>query len=217
MTRMIQIKNYEDSNVEIINATNNPVDIINKISNICMQKDYDNEKVINKALIHKLLYMNHTSVFEHVIYTFYISGISRNCATQIIRHRIASYMSNSQHYQNYSKYNFIGQEFNEQLLNNIMDYYNNQISLGVPIYEARQILPGGMETNLIMTINARSLINFLNQRLCNRNVPEMIEIAEKIHVKVKEHFPELFEYVNCDCIMNNECNQGKMRCKNGFK
>ena len=53
-------------------------------------KEYADKPDKAKALIVKLLQDNELSPFEHGLFTFDISGISRACSHQIVRHRIAS-------------------------------------------------------------------------------------------------------------------------------
>lgn len=40
----------------------------------------------------------HESIVEHALATFEISGVSRACSHQLMRHRIASYSQESQRY-----------------------------------------------------------------------------------------------------------------------
>jgi len=42
--------------------------------------------------------LKYPSVLEHVVFTFYIEGISRVCSHQLVRHRLASYTQESQRY-----------------------------------------------------------------------------------------------------------------------
>ena len=64
------------------------------------------EKQVYK-LIDSLLRKKHLSPFEHVSFTFLISGISRVCSHQLVRHRIASYSQKSQRFVKISKESFI--------------------------------------------------------------------------------------------------------------
>ena len=92
-----------------------------------------------------------------------------------------------------------------------MEAYRELIADGVPKEEARQVLPNGMENNLMVTINARSLANFLNLRMCNRNTKEIKMVAEKMYDLVQPHFPEFFNNVGPDCSIS-KCRQGKLIC-----
>ncbi|MEM1748447.1 MAG: FAD-dependent thymidylate synthase, partial [Sulfolobales archaeon] len=47
--------------------------------------------------------VKYPSVLEHVVFTFYIEGISRVTSHQLIRHRLASYTQESQRYSVVSK------------------------------------------------------------------------------------------------------------------
>jgi len=215
----VEINNYESIDVSLLQATPKPLEMVNIAANITMKKDFDkkNLKGINSK-IKFLLDANHTSPFEHIVYSFLVKGASRSFLAQMTRHRMASYTSGSQHYQNYSDYGFriesphTDNELIDKTLDTIMNTYNTLIEEGVPKYEARQILPNGMENNLMITMNARSLINFYNLRLCNRNTAEIHTVAHKMHGLTMEHFPELFKYIGPDCYQNGGCKQGKMTC-----
>ncbi len=50
------------------------------------------------ALLRKVLAAGHLSVLEHASFTFGVSGISRACSHQLVRHRIASFSQQSQRY-----------------------------------------------------------------------------------------------------------------------
>ena len=49
-------------------------------------------------VIGRLIANGHMSVLEHASATFLISGISRACSHQLVRHRLASYTQASQRY-----------------------------------------------------------------------------------------------------------------------
>jgi len=215
---------------EAYNGYNPEIMIINKVkfpwTTIVLALDMTMKREIkaleakkNKArkIIKRVLDMNHTSVFEHISYTFLIVGVSRSFMSQITRHRMGSFTCSSQHYQNYEDYPFIIAEkwkdnpFVRQSVGYARENYLLLRKAGCPKEEARQVLPGGMGVNIMWTVNARSLINFLNLRLCHRNCEEIRIFAEKLHRILKEHFPQLFEYIGTDCVMS-KCTQGKMKC-----
>lgn len=219
---MVKIKDYTDSEVKLLVATPFPVDLIKKTVAVTKHKDFMSKSIDNMDKIIKyLLEANHTSVFEHIVYTFIIKGASRSFLAQITRHRMASYTSGSQHYQDYRDYGFkIDKQHASgnslQLYKESVDEsrkkYIELIENGIPNHEARQVLPNASENNLIVTINARSLINFFNLRLCRRNTREIRTIASKMYEYCINHFPELFTYVGPDCYMKNKCFQGNQSC-----
>lgn len=203
----MQFKNYEDNKVKLLWATPDPMNAVSTALKITMKKNFLDGKTLSPKTIQSVVNMGHTSVFEHVVYSFLILGASRSHLAQITRHRMASYTSGSQHYQVYSDYgarghkSLTGVETFQNAIAASMEAYNKLVDDGYHSYEARQVLPNGMENNLLFTINARSLINFLSLRTCKRNTAEIKDVADKIHVIAKEHFPELFDHVGPPCKM----------------
>jgi thymidylate synthase (FAD) len=204
--------------IRVIQLTPEPQKVVALAANMTMYKNPTEKAKDYGLLCSRLLSMNHTSLFEHVVFTFKISDVTRSFLAQITRHRMGSFTSGSQHYQHYADYGFCIAEkwrnniFVLQAVDEAMTNYKMLRKAGCPKEEARQVLPGGMKVNILWTVNARSLINFLNLRMCHRNVEEMRRFADLIWVSVNDIFPELFSLVGPDCKMT-ECKQGKMKCK----
>lgn len=215
---MTELKPYDSIGVSLLRSTDNPKEILNYAIGMTMRKDFRDDAKSFDAMIPRLLTMNHTSVFEHINYTYLIEGASRNFLAQITRHRIASYTSGSQHYQDYSGYD-LSAELDSPEVRDLVDravkLYDDLLKQGVAKEEARQILPGGMQNNLLVTMDMRSLTNFFNLRLCERNVKEMRVVAGKMFDLAYDTLPEYWRNIGPDCYMTN-CNQGKMRCKGGY-
>jgi len=170
----------------------------------------------DKAII-RCLSSGHTSVIEHLSFTFSVRGISRACLAQLTRHRIASYTVESQRYTDYSKENkdlsfvephlpdAIPDKNKEIVLEHIRDSYNNSFRtykylrrLGVPAGEARFVLPNAATTNLTLTMNARSLLNAFSLRLDKRAQWEIRELFTKIYHIVSELAPVTFGQILLD-------------------
>lgn len=79
------------------------------------------------------------------------------------------------------------------------------------IEDARYVLPNGCETKMIVTMNARSLLNFFKLRCCNRAQWEIRQVAEMMLFEVKEVAPEIFKNAGPPCIAG-DCTEGKMSC-----
>jgi len=161
--------------IEVLQSTENTNALLH---DACMITQKKRIKDIAQT-IRYLVSANHTSMFEHMSMTLLITSVSRSFLAQITRHRIASYTASSQHYQEYDIYpnvmcnNMAKSEAVRIFCKETDTFYNILINSGVPKEEARQILIGAKAVNIIWTINARSLMNFLNLRLCKRNVKEM--------------------------------------------
>jgi thymidylate synthase (FAD) len=79
------------------------------------------------------------------------------------------------------------------------------------IEDARFVLPNACETQMVMTMNARSLHNFFRHRCCNRAQWEIREVAEQMLKLVSEVSPQLFKKAGPPCL-SGKCPEGKMTC-----
>ncbi len=79
------------------------------------------------------------------------------------------------------------------------------------IEDARFVLPNACATKLIMTMNARSLMNFFHHRCCNRAQWEIRELAEEMYKLCIEAAPHLFSKAGPKCV-HGACPEGKMTC-----
>lgn len=79
------------------------------------------------------------------------------------------------------------------------------------IEDARFVLPNACETKIVMSINARSLMNFFHQRCCQRAQWEIRELADKMLALVKKEAPALFGKSGPPCV-SGPCQEGKMSC-----
>ncbi len=79
------------------------------------------------------------------------------------------------------------------------------------IEDARFVLPNACTTKIMMTMNARSLMNFFRIRCCNRAQWEIRELAEKMLALCLEVAPHIFKHAGPGCL-NGPCPEGKMTC-----
>jgi thymidylate synthase (FAD) len=152
-------------------------------------------------LLTSVMKLGHTSVIEHASFTFSISGMSRACSHQLVRHRIASYSQQSQRYVKPSE-DFVvparieeNEEANrifEEALQKCSEAYQRLTELGIPKEDARYIMPNATETNIIATMNARSLINFFSLRLEKDAQWEIRELAKRMLEEAHRVAPAIF-------------------------
>ncbi len=79
------------------------------------------------------------------------------------------------------------------------------------IEDARFVLPNACETKMVMTINARSLMNFFHHRCCHRAQWEIRDVAEQMLTLVLQVAPNLFKKAGPPCVCG-ACPEGKMSC-----
>jgi thymidylate synthase (FAD) len=77
--------------------------------------------------------------------------------------------------------------------------------------DARFVLPNATCTRMILTMNARSLMNFFHKRCCMRAQWEIREVANLMLSEVKKKAPSIFFHAGPPCI-TGPCPEGKMSC-----
>lgn len=169
----------------------------------------------------------HESVLEHAVYTFEIKGVSRALTHQLVRHRMASYAQQSQRYVDMSEATYIipesidkcltpatpdGCPLNIEYVNAIRkceEVYRKLVGAGISPEDARYVLPNACTTNIIVTMNARSLRNFFALRCCERAQKEIRELANKMLKICKEVSPTIFEDAGPSCVRDGFCRESK--------
>jgi len=73
------------------------------------------------------------------------------------------------------------------------------------------VLPNACETKMVVTMNARSLMNFFQLRCCNRAQWEIREMAWQMLALCKQAAPALFEHAGPACV-SGPCPEGKSTC-----
>lgn len=79
------------------------------------------------------------------------------------------------------------------------------------IEDARFVLPNACDTKMIVTMNARSLLNFFRLRCCNRAQWEIKAVADEMLALVYKVAPTIFKYAGPSCV-REKCAEGKMTC-----
>lgn len=79
------------------------------------------------------------------------------------------------------------------------------------IEDARFVLPNAAATKMVMTMNARSLLHFFEERCCNRAQWEIREVAFQMLALVKNVAPAVFDKAGPPCV-KGACPEGKMTC-----
>ena len=79
------------------------------------------------------------------------------------------------------------------------------------IEDARYVLPNSCNTQLMLTMNARSLLNFFRLRCCMRAQWEIRELADLMLAECIKVAPALFANAGPACTRGG-CPEGKMSC-----
>lgn len=184
----------------------------------------ENEPEGRKAgLINYLMRERHGTPFEAGVMTFYFN-VPIFTARQMVRHRIASVNELSGRYRELGTKFYVPspdrplvnagsgahpilvpgtQEQYELVCDEMIEAYTvsyqaykNLLDAGIATEVARAVLPVGLYTEMYMTFNLRSLLNFLSLRTPSDKSKPQYEIAAtagKMEELLKEHFPLVWE------------------------
>lgn len=167
--------------VTLIQATENPIEVISQIASIC----YDSDPKNPLGLVKHLYRNGHHSVFEHIYFTFKIEGISRACSHQLVRHRHCSFTQRSQRYCSEDGFDFVipptvDERCFTKDMEELNDWYKGYQHGNVPNEDARYLLPNACETSLYLSCNLRELIHIANERLCMRAQWEIRDLVKQM-------------------------------------
>ncbi|MCI9576105.1 MAG: FAD-dependent thymidylate synthase [Clostridiales bacterium] len=195
-------------NVILTRMMENPMMAIEEAAANC----YDSKPSEDGLIAMDCYESGHHSVLEFVNFTFYIEGVSRALLAQLTRHRHAGYAVRSQRYCKENSFPFVispSIEANTRLKSQYLEIvykvnslYTDLIADGIPVENARYLLPNACETRLEMTINLRSLIHLMNERLCSRTQWEFRKLANKMRELVVEKCPKLGAMLVSKCKVN---------------
>ncbi len=212
--------------VDLISHTADPDQLCGAIARTCYSTD-DACSLIAKGqdytqTLINVLKSGHHSVIEHAVFTFNITGISRVTSHQLVRHRIASVTQQSQRYVKSGELDTVYPDTmynNEEVRNMIFtleDIINDIASelreIGLKEEDIRYIYPNSMKTNIVLTMNARSLWNFFSLRCCNRAQTEIRELADKMLELVQDVAPVIFADAGKPCL-RGDCPEGDKSCR----
>ena len=175
----------------------------------------DSEKV--KARINRVANVSkHASTIEHISYGLDIAGISRACLIELSRHRIASYTVKSSRYTlqelkkeqpfdivriandgvRASKYIVLtGDEAVDNMSILALENVRRMVQEGKPNDVSKYCMPECFKTSLVMTINARSLQNFLELRSSKHALLEIQLLAKAIYTALPDDHKFLYDNI----------------------
>lgn len=219
--------------ISLLQHTPNPERVVAAAARNCYSKYPSDQLYSNlsdadvKSILDKTIQLGHTSVLEHISYTFSVNGLSRSATHQLVRHRIASYSQQSQRYVKFSNNNFYIPDsiannkdaFNlyRDCLSQVKECYDSLLALGIDKEDARYLLPNASLSNITFTMNARELLNFFKLRCCNRAQGEIRELSWAMSRLVEKTAPNIFKYGGPSCFVNGACSEGEMCCGRPYK
>lgn len=175
----------------------------------------DEEKML--SLVKKVLSSGHHSTVEHCQFTFAISGVSRACTHQLVRHRHMSFSQKSQRYvTEKGEFEYVtpktieNSDLNEEyksMMKTISDFYAKMVEAGIPAEDARAVLPNAATSSLVVSLNLRELMHLAQLRLCTNAQLEIRTLVRRICDAVIKEEPWLKEYLVPKCEIKGYCDE----------
>lgn len=161
----------------------------------------DNEKNLN--LISKVVSSGHKTILEHHHFNIAFNNVSIFVEQYLIEFRLASYTIKSGRYVNFSKAGFnLPDEFTDEQKSKIKSHYKEMFKIydtfvagGIPVEDARFVLPYGLKTNIYMSLNARELIHVICTMIYGRgkHYSEIYSLGMQLKSQFDERYPGLVE------------------------
>ena len=168
----------------------------------------------DERMIRACIDAGHESIFEHVSFSFEILA-SRVTQQQVTRHRMASYMCESSRHVQPDKFDMVipssvfGTKTSsayQDAVNKAWEAYETLIDHGVPIEDARYILPMGLGQPFIMTANLRQWRYMIKERGCKHAQWEIAQIFREVKRTLEKMSPVLV-------YGTNRCQTCGKKCK----
>lgn len=191
---------------------------------LLLSGDISREK--QACFVSKVMESGHASPIEHVGFTFALSGVSRALTHQLVRHRIASYSQQSQRYVNASNFDYVlppavagnpqAKKRFERFMDEVGAAYRDilgclhEAGRGDKAKEdARFVLPQAAASNIVVSMNCRTLLNFFEHRCCARAQWEIRGVADAMLALCRQALPEIFRHAGAKCERLGYCPEGE--------
>jgi len=144
----------------------------------------------------------HESLIEHASATFEISGISRACSHQLVRHRLASYSQESQRYVSMDDPEWVipptvaadpeARAIWDRFAEQVREAYHALRERGIRKEDARFVLPNATATRIVVTMNFRELLHVFRLRISPHAQWEIRQVAVRMLEAIYPHAPSVF-------------------------
>jgi thymidylate synthase (FAD) len=196
----------------------------------------------DRALIARCIHEGHDSIFEHVEFTFEVD-FSRVAQAQMLRHRIASYSAESSRAVDFTHEDDVTKRFfiphtikhDEKVISysdpygdeekardlfwdtveHCMATYRSLIEAGIPVEDARYVLPLALMQPVVMTMNLRQWRHVIAARTCKhaqheiryvaKEIRRQFDLLDDLYMKDAENFRHCPHNSTCgECLTNWE-------------
>lgn len=175
------------------------IEIAGRTSYLSFERQRDGSE---KDFIRMLLRNRHFSVFEHAYATFRISGVSRAFTHQMVRHRLCSFIQQSQRYVDEKNFRYIEPDSIREnpnahnlfieFMEKAREVYKKLQEMRIRREDARYILPNAVESQIVVSANFRQWRHIIGLRGSPQSQWEIRRVAIEVLKILKLHAPNVF-------------------------
>lgn len=213
--------------VKLLSHTPNALDLLLRTKNTRLGSANDPATWSEEQKAEHLSYMLDTikSSWEFVDYTFEISGVSRAFTHQLVRTRAGHYAQESQRTVDVRAQGVLRPEAAleeagvpgvwSEAERHMMQAYAQMIDAGVPVQDARGILPTNITTSITAKFDLRTLSAMAGVRLCVRTQGEYQDVFRAMRAAVLDVHPWAAPFIEVQCAATGTCafpRYGRAQC-----
>lgn len=213
--------------VKLLSYTPDALDLLLRTKNTRLGSANDPATWSEEQKTEHLSYMLDTikSSWEFVDYTFEISGVSRAFTHQLVRTRAGHYAQESQRTVDVRAQGVLRPEAAleeagvpgvwSEAERHMMQAYAQMIDAGVPVQDARGILPTNITTSITAKFDLRTLSAMAGVRLCVRTQGEYQDVFRAMRAAVLDVHPWAAPFIEVQCAATGTCafpRYGRAQC-----
>lgn len=183
-------------------TTKNPLQLIGATAGVCWNANVnDANKNIKRAI--DCIMSDHGRVMEWPTVDCIIDGYSAKVIREAMRHIVGtSVLQASTRYIDYTKYGVpvvtpisvekdeLAKETWDETIQAIKDGMLKLKEFGIPNEDLTNLLPLAYQSKIVWQLNLRTLINFMNKRLCTRAYHEIRQLSIDLKNELSEYSDE---------------------------
>lgn len=158
----------------------------------------------------KVMSQTNPGSWEFIHLSFLIEGVTRSFTHQLVRTRTASFAQQSLRVVNAKDAEYeVGSTIEKDpalkgaynnTIKNSFSCYKFLVDAGVPIEDARGVLPLNIHTNICVSINLRNFINMARKRTSGRVQDEYRKVMDAMVIEVEKVYPWFYIFYKQDQI-----------------
>ena len=201
--------------IKVINYTKNPLSLMGECASECWGSIPSSQIGID------CIDSGHHRVLEYPDVTLVISEYSARVIREIYTHIIGTTrLQASTRYIKYGEFDYITPESvakntlalatYQKIMIAIQNAYKELEDLGIPKEDTANVLPLGMESKIVLKINARAILHMAEVRECNRAYWEFRKFMKELHSvlgSLDEEWNTIMNYAKPKCEVLGYCNE----------